>query len=283
MNLTPLPDVKRLSPVCIRILGGNPGKFTLQGTNTYLLGSGKRRILLDSGEGRPAWAVSLREVLEAEGATVDTLLLSHWHHDHVGGIEDLRRVSPQAVVYKFHPEDGQTAIVDGQTFRTEGATLTAHHTPGHTADHLVFTLAEENAMFTADNVLGEGTAVFEDMAMYINSLHKMKTLFHGRAYPGHGELINDGLQKISEYINHRKHREEQVVQVMRCGKADGNRSWTGMDIVKEVYKEVHEDLHPAACAGVLQILRKLEQEGRAARAEDDRDGNLWVLTGQAAL
>ncbi len=283
MNFTPLPDVKRLSPVCIRILGGNPGKFTLQGTNTYLLGSGTRRILIDAGEGKPAWAASLREVLEAEGATVDTLLLSHWHHDHVGGVDDLRKIAPQAVVYKFDPDEGQTAIQNGQTFQTDGVTLTAHHTPGHTTDHLVFTLAEEDAIFTADNVLGEGTAVFEDMATYMNSLHKMKTLFHGRAYPGHGELINDGLEKIAEYISHRKQREEQVVQVLRCAKANGSRSWSAMEIVKVVYKEVHEDLHPAACAGVLQILGKLEQEGRASRADVGGDGDVWVLTSQAAL
>ncbi|OAA73757.1 Beta-lactamase-like protein [Cordyceps fumosorosea ARSEF 2679] len=280
MNLAPLPDVKRLSPACIRILGGNPGKFTLQGTNTYLLGSGKRRILIDSGEGKPAWAASLKGVLEAEDATVDILLLSHWHHDHVGGIEDLRKISPHATVYKYDPTEGQTAILNGQIFRVEGVTLTAHHTPGHTTDHLVFTLAEENAMFTADNVLGEGTAVFEDMATYLNSLHQMKMLFRGRAYPGHGELIEKGPDKITEYIKHRKQREEQVVQVMRSTKSDGSQNWTGMEVVKIIYREVHEDLHLAACAGVLQILRKLEQEGRAARADD---GDSWVLAGQAAL
>ncbi|KAJ6788902.1 hypothetical protein PWT90_00113 [Aphanocladium album] len=283
MNLQPLPSVKRLSPVCIRILGGNPGKFTLQGTNTYLLGSGKRRILIDSGEGKPEWAASLREVLRAEGATVDTILLSHWHHDHVGGVDDLHQIAPQAVIYKFDPTEGQHAIENSQIFQADGVTLTAHHTPGHTTDHLVFTLAEEDAMFTADNVLGEGTAVFEDMASYMKSLHMMKGLFGGRAYPGHGEVINNGVGRITEYINHRKQREEQVVQVMRGVNADGSRNWTGMDVVKVVYKDVREDLHAAACAGVLQILRKLEQEGRAARVDDDDSAGLWRLAGQAAL
>lgn len=279
MSLASLPDVKRLSPVCIRILGGNPGKFTLQGTNTYLLGSGRRRILIDSGEGKPAWAAALQEVLQQEHATVETLLLSHWHHDHVGGVEDLLKLAPQATVYKFDPAEGQTAIQNGQSFYADGVTLTAHHTPGHTSDHLVFTLAEENAMFTADNVLGHGTAVFEDMPAYISSLHRMKDLFQGRAYPGHGEIIEDGARRILEYIQHRKQREEQVVQVMRGTNDDGRKDWTAMAIVKIVYKDVREDLHPAACAGVLQILGKLEQEGKLARVEDGS----WTLSGQAAL
>lgn len=40
-------------------------------------------------------------------------------------------------------------------------------------------------MFTGDNVLGHGTAVFEDLAVYLNSLSRMRDQFHGRAYPGH--------------------------------------------------------------------------------------------------
>lgn len=40
-------------------------------------------------------------------------------------------------------------------------------------------------MFTGDNVLGHGTAVFEDLIVYLNSLSRMREQFKGRAYPGH--------------------------------------------------------------------------------------------------
>ena len=273
-QLVALPAVERLSPACIRILGGSPGKFTLQGTNTYLLGTGRRRILIDTGEGRKAWIASIKSTLEQENATVESALITHWHHDHTGGIKDLLNLSPNTRIYKNQPESGQLEIVHGQKFCVDGVSLTASHTPGHTTDHIVFTMEEEDAMFTADNVLGQGTAVFEDMATYLKSLEEMRPLFKGRAYPGHGPVVEDGPAKITEYIAHRRQREEQVVQTLRSQGLDAHldRLWTAMGLVKVIYKDVPENLHLAARAGVLQILGKLVNEGRVAQ-----HGDKWEL------
>jgi glyoxylase-like metal-dependent hydrolase (beta-lactamase superfamily II) len=150
-QLVPLPEVERLSASVIRILGGNPGKFTLQGTNTYLIGRGTQRILIDTGEGKPTWAERLQSVLSEEKATVHQALLTHWHGDHVKGVADLLRICPEATVFKHKPDTGQEDIHDGQVFSVDGATLTACHTPGHTVDHMVFVFEEEDAMFTGDS------------------------------------------------------------------------------------------------------------------------------------
>ncbi|TDZ19696.1 Lactamase-like protein nscB [Colletotrichum orbiculare MAFF 240422] len=282
-QLVALPEVERLSPVCVRILGGNPGKFTLQGTNTYVLGRGSRRILIDTGEGAASWIAAVRSTLEQENATIETVLITHWHKDHVGGIDHLLELSPDSRIFKNQPEEGQSNIEDGQKFEVDGVSLRAVFTPGHTVDHMAFVLEEEDAMFTADNVLGQGTAVFEDLSTYLNSLEKMRHLFNGRAYPGHGPVVDDGPAKILEYIHHRKTREEQVVRTLRTKRVADDAeglldAWTAMELVKVIYHDVPEALHVPACGGVLQILSKLEREDRVSQSKDR-----WTLKDRSSL
>lgn len=90
-GLPALHPVTRLSPTVVRVLGGNPSAFTLQGTNAYLIGTGATRWLLDTGEGKPVFITNLRAAMKAEGVTaLEGILLTHWHLDHVGGIGDVR-------------------------------------------------------------------------------------------------------------------------------------------------------------------------------------------------
>ncbi|PYH46876.1 putative metallo-beta-lactamase domain protein [Aspergillus saccharolyticus JOP 1030-1] len=283
-QLVTLPEVERLSSSVLRILGGNPGKFTLQGTNTYLVGQGHQRILIDTGEGRPSWASHLKRVLAQENATVHQALLTHWHHDHVRGVPDLVELCPNVTIYKHEPGPGQSSIEDGQVFSVEGATLRAYHTPGHTVDHMMFVLEEEDAVFTGDNVLGHGTSVFEDLRDYVSSLQRMQNRVSGRGYPGHGAVIDNATSKISEYIKHRQQREDEVMRVLRYGQpdvVDGESSipqertfWTPLELVKVIYKDVPENLHLPASHGVQLVLQKLEDDGRVVH---DRDLNAWSL------
>jgi len=215
--------------------------------------------------------------LKDEKITIDKAILSHWHHDHIQGVPDLLSHSHDTKVYKKDPHDGWLDISDGQKFEIEGATLRAFHCPGHTTDHMAFILEEEDAMFTADNVLGQGTAVFEDLAAYMKSLDAMHKQFSGCAYPGHGPVIDDGPAKILEYIKHRKQREKQVLDVLAQDKEGG---WTSMDIVKVIYKDYPENLWEPAEKGVLQILEKLRKEGKVVC--DEAKGT-WKLSGKSSL
>ncbi|KAI1808674.1 putative metallo-beta-lactamase domain protein [Daldinia bambusicola] len=282
-QLVHIPEIERLSPAVIRILGGNPSKFALQGTNTYLIGTGPKRLLIDTGEGKPSWIAALKKTLEEEKASIQAALLTHWHHDHTGGVGQLLEHSPQTAVFKNQPTEGQLEISDGQKFEVEGATLTAVHTPGHTVDHMAFVLQEEDALFTGDNVLGQGTSVFEDLGTYLASLARMETLVAGRAYPAHGPVLPRASATIAEYIAHRHERELQVLQTLGSAQNDDDghhqrRLWTPMDLVKVIYRDVPEALHAPAANGVAQILRKLRDEGRVAL----EDGDAWRLNADSA-
>lgn len=146
-------------------------------------------------------------------------------------------------------------------------------------------------MFTGDNVLGHGTAVFEDLLTYLQSLGKMQTAFRGRAYPGHGAVVEEGPAKIAEYIQHRKLREDQVVQVLKSAKATPSQpknageepdEWTSMEIVKIIYKDIPEALHIPAEGGIMQILAKLKEEDRVVEIEGEQ-GEKWRIRERAAL
>ena len=108
------------------------------------------------------------------------------------------------------------------------------------------------------------TAVFEDLSIYLKSLRQMQSIFRCRGYPGHGPLIEDGPERILEYIQHRQDREDEVMAVlkppnlasdiMQKGGECGYDEWSSMEIVKIVYRDVPASLHMAADGDVVQVL-----------------------------
>lgn len=271
-----LPKVSKLSPRVIRILGCNPGPKTLQGTNTYIIGTGRRRILFDTGDGqKPEFFLNLKKCLNFDRITIKSIIISHWHHDHIGGLQEvLKSAEKDCQVFKFPRSEVKEdlnfiPITDGQNIEVDGATLTAIHTPGHSTDHVILHLKEENAVFSGDCILGEGTTVFEDLHDYMNSLNVILQLKPKLIYPGHGSLIDDPIERLEYYINHRNERENQICAALN--QLSQTKS-TAMDIVKEVYKDTPENLYQAAAVNVTHHLEKLHKEGKV-----EREGDLfWI-------
>ncbi|XP_050362213.1 beta-lactamase-like protein 2 homolog [Nymphalis io] len=284
-----IPAVTKLSNRIIRILGCNPGPMTLQGTNTYLIGTGRNRILLDTGDRDVQdYQKNLAEVVKAEKINIEHIVVTHWHHDHIGGVENLYGTiakEPQIWKHKKDPSDSPDNelpstlplnwLTDGQEIKVEGATVKIHHTPGHTTDHVVLTLLEENILFSGDCILGEGTAVFEDLFTYMKSLHKILKLKPNVIYPGHGNVIEDPLKKIEYYIEHRNQREEQILDVM---KKNVETKFNEMDLVKVIYVETPEHLWSAAAYNVSHHLKKLTKENKITCFNTDGE-NKWQFTG----
>ncbi|XP_031627504.1 beta-lactamase-like protein 2 homolog [Contarinia nasturtii] len=291
-KLTPIPVITKLSSTLIRILGCNPGPMTLQGTNTYLIGNGRRRILCDTGEpNKPDYIKHLKTVLRDEKATISDIILTHWHNDHIGGVRDVLQCLDDANdcnIWKHPRTDAEDlysevlgdfklqSLENGQVFSTDGVNLKVIHTPGHTTDHCILTMVETKEIFSGDCILGEGTAVFEDLYDYMKSLKLIINENPTTIYPGHGNVVTNPIPKIQYYIDHRNQREAQIFDVL-----ESNRDiwYTAMDLVKIIYIETPEQLWRAAAHNVKQHLKKLEKEHKIESkifdSPDEPDGIKW--------
>ncbi|OOQ91176.1 Beta-lactamase-like protein 2 [Penicillium brasilianum] len=285
-SLPHLADVEDVTIRVIRIMGGNPGEMQLQGTNTYIVGTGKSRILIDTGQGMPIWATNITKILKERDLEISHVLLTHWHGDHTEGVPDLIAYDPRLTsrIYKNQPSPGQQPIHDGQIFETEGAVIRAIFTPGHAVDHMCFILEEENAMFTGDNVLGHGYSVAEDLGEYMKSLEIMRSQNCQFGYPAHGIKILNLPRTIRLYIRHKEQRERQIYHALtKVTRTDHNAkgSLTARELVHALHGEIPEELFKNAFEPFLtESLWKLAEE-RKVGFEVVRGRRRWFLNKRA--
>ncbi|EME79057.1 uncharacterized protein MYCFIDRAFT_190111 [Pseudocercospora fijiensis CIRAD86] len=267
-HLPQIPAVEQLTPRVLRVLGQNAGKFTLQGTNTFIVGKGRDRIIVDTSGGEEEWIELIQETLLDRGINITHVLLTHWHGDHTGGVPDLIRLYPHLKdhIYKNEPERDQQAIQDGQIFAVQGATIRALHAPGHSTDHMCFILEEEHAMFTGDNILGHGTSAVEDLGTFMASLQTMADQNCKTGYSAHGVTIDNLPIKISAELTKLLRREKQVLSALAQFRKRGERCAALRDIVTEIYGQaLEEDTRRLALEPFIdEVLRKLAGDGRVA-------------------
>jgi glyoxylase-like metal-dependent hydrolase (beta-lactamase superfamily II) len=251
----PLCDDSAMTRI-LRVLAPNPGPFTLEGTNTWIVGADPA-IVIDPGPDDRDHIEEVRREAEPVGA----ILLTHHHPDHAPGATRLADQTG-APVLAFRPAQGERRLAPGTIMPGGDTTLRAIHTPGHTPDHMAFFEQASGALFTGDAVLGRGTSVIDppegDMASYVRSLSLMASLAPRVIYPGHGPAVWSAAEKLREYVEHRKDRERQIL----AGLEDGPHA--AAELVTRIYDDYPTELHPAAERSVLAHLLKLAREGRVA-------------------
>jgi glyoxylase-like metal-dependent hydrolase (beta-lactamase superfamily II) len=235
----------------VGIRAGNPGPFTLGGTNSWIVESDPA-WLVDPGPALEDHRDALIAELERLGG-LGGIALTHDHHDHADGVAAIReRFGDAPLAAGRGPVD--VRLADGVTF----GPLRAVATPGHAPDHFAFVCGR--AAFTGDAVLGEGSVFIAPdpgaLSGYLECLRRLRELDLGVLAPGHGPVVTDPPAKLDEYISHRLDRERRLVAALQ----DGGRGVE--ELLDAVWTEVPAFLRPAATVTLAAHLDKLSDEGR---------------------
>jgi glyoxylase-like metal-dependent hydrolase (beta-lactamase superfamily II) len=260
-----------LMPGVRRLTAPNPGMMTGPGTNCYLVGTDEI-VVVDPG---PDDAGHIDALVDAGGGRIRWIALTHTHIDHWPATPALKERTGAEVV-AFVAQDGlevDRTLADGDVV----GGLTGVHTPGHASNHICFWDEDRRVLFTGDHVMSGSTVVIAppdgDMAAYLASLEKVRALQPEALGPAHGPLLTDPDAYLEHYITHRLAREAAVIDALRAAGPGGADTEA---LVKAVYVDVHELLHPVARFSVWAHLRKLTAEGRATGVDVDDPDTTWV-------
>lgn len=260
----------------IPIHAGNPGPMTGSGNWTYLV-PGAVPTLVDAGVGA---AAHVEEVARRSGDRLAQVIVTHAHGDHARGAPALAARWPGArfVKWPWPERDARYAVAweplaDGERVAAGDAELEVVHTPGHAPDHIALWHAASGTLLAGDLVVPGSTVVIPastggSLADYLRSLRRVLALRPARILPAHGPPVDDPAELIAAYLDHRHHREQQVVAALEGG------AKTVEDLVARIYRGLDPAVLPMARETVLAHLEKLVHDGLAAR-----EGDRWRIVG----
>lgn len=242
----------------------NPGYMTLKGTNQYLLGRDEITVIDVALGSEENLSGLLAEAAAMGGKRISQILLTHIHLDHCGGALALKertgaRIGISSVRAGYLGGEDFT-YAEGDRIPYDGGELVVVFTPGHESGHCCFLEPEQKILFTGDHILGRGTTVVPagdgNMADYMASLEKLLSLDVRLLLPGHGPVIDDAYAKVNEYIEHRRMRENQILECLR------EQRHTIGAIVEVIYQSYPQALMQVAHRSVEAHLLKLIADGR---------------------
>lgn len=156
-------------------------------------------------------------------ASIDHVVLTHHHEDHVGGAAMLQEAgatvhAPEPSLellsegFQIEPYQhrvwGEADRIDaeplGTKLSTPDCTLEVHGVPGHCPDHVALLDPDRQVLFAGDAYLPprDTLRADEDLPGFLESLETMRELDADRLLSGHGSVVDEPGEAIDEVLQH---------------------------------------------------------------------------------
>ncbi len=190
--------------------------------NTYLIrrDGSDRALMVDPGD-EPD---TLLGAIDALGVTLDGILLTHTHFDHVGAVAPVARATGAEVwvpeieafvladINSFVPWPGfgpfenyeaEHTLNGGERLELAGFEIDVLFTPGHSPGHVTFSIPDEQAIISGDVLFqqsigrtdlpgGDHATLLESIRMLVDTLPEQTAV-----YPGHMATTSLGAERAS--------------------------------------------------------------------------------------
>jgi glyoxylase-like metal-dependent hydrolase (beta-lactamase superfamily II) len=246
----------RSVPVATRAPGGD--------TNAYLLGSDPA-ILVD-----PAARSDELDRL-VRGRTVEHVLVTHTHADHVGAVATYAADTGATVWARYGRTDRfrdatgvdpDRTFVPGTTVPLGDERVRILDAPGHAPDHVALEAGRGGPILCGDCAVREGSVVVGapegDMRAYVTTLRRLHAIDPPTLRPGHGPEIDAPRATLERLLAHRAERERRVLAAVAGG------AEALADVLAAAYDKDLSGVRDLARATVRAHLEKLAVEGRVA-------------------